>query len=344
MKLIVALLVFSIIVIIHEFGHFIVAKKNGIVVEEFAIGMGPKLFGVRRGETEYTLRAFPIGGACMMLGEDTAETVTPGSFNSKSVWARIAVVAAGPIFNFILAFVCAVLLISISGYTSGEILEVGEGSPAEEAGLMAGDLITGVDKESVHTFTDFSMYISLNRGRSCVVTYERDGETYQTEVTPVLDADGIYRIGITGGVQEKPGPVGTVISSFYEVKSNINLVIKSLQMLVQGQVSRNDVAGPVGMFQVIGDSYETAARYGLMTVILTLANMILLLSANLGVMNLLPIPALDGGRLIFLIVEAVRGKPVPPDKEGFVHTIGFVLLMVLMVLIMFNDFARIFGY
>lgn len=342
MKLIVALLVFGIIVMFHEFGHFILARKNGIVVEEFAIGMGPKLFGIKGKATEYTIRLFPIGGACMMLGEDTAEEVLEGSFNSKSVWARMAVVVAGPFFNFIMAFFCAILIISMTGYTSGEILEVSDGSPAMEAGLEPGDLITKVDRTSVHTFTDFRMYISLNQGRSCVITFTRDGESYQTEVTPRLDADGVYRIGIVGGVQEKPGPLGTLVSSFYEVKSNINLVIKSLEMIVQGQVSKDDVAGPVGMFSVIGDSYEAAAKYGMREIILTLANLILLLSANLGVMNLLPIPALDGGRLVFLIVEAIRGKPVPRDKEGFVHMIGFILLMILMVLILFNDLSKIF--
>ena len=288
MKLIVALLVFGIIVIFHEFGHFIVAKKNGIV-EEFAVGMGPKLFGVRRGETEYTLRLLPLGGACMMLGEDTAEEVIPGSFNSKSVWARMAVVAAGPVFNFIMAFVCAVIIIGMNGYISGEILQVEDGSPAMEAGLEAGDIITKADRTSVHTFSDFRMHIALNQGRKCTITYIRDGEKHQTTVTPEMTDDGVYRIGI-------------------------------------------------------GDSYESAAKYGLRSVILTIADMILLLSANLGVMNLLPIPALDGGRLVFLIVEALRGKPVPRDKEGFVHMIGFVILMGIMALVMFNDFVRIFGF
>ena len=262
MKLIVALLVFGIIVIFHEFGHFIVAKKNGIVVEEFAVGMGPKLFGVRRGETEYTLRLLPLGGACMMLGEDTAEEVIPGSFNSKSVWARMAVVAAGPVFNFIMAFVCAVIIIGMNGYISGEILQVEDGSPAMEAGLEAGDIITKADRTSVHTFSDFRMHIALNQGRKCTITYIRDGEKHQTTVTPEMTDDGVYRIGIVGGVQEKPKFGGLLISSFYEVKSNIDLVIKSLEMMIQGQVSRSDVAGPVGMFQVIGDSYESAAKYG----------------------------------------------------------------------------------
>lgn len=344
MKLIVALLVFGIIVMFHEFGHFIVAKKNGVVVEEFAIGMGPKLFGVRRGETEYTLRLLPLGGACMMLGEDTAEEVIEGSFNSKSVWARMAVIFAGPLFNFIMAFFCAILIIGMIGYTSSEILEVAEGSPAMEAGLQPGDMITKIDRTAVHTFSDFQIQIALNKGKTSTLVYERNGQLFRTTVTPRLDPDGAYRIGITGGAQEKPGFIGTLAGSFYEVKSNINLVVKSLQMMFQGRVTKDDIAGPVGMFQVIGDSYESAAQYGLRSIILTIANMVLLLSANLGVMNLLPIPALDGGRLVFLIIEAIRGKALPREKEGFVHMIGFMLLMGFMVLILFNDVARIFGF
>ncbi len=343
MRIIVALIVFGIIVMFHEFGHFLLARLNGITVNEFAIGMGPKLFGIKRGDTEYTIRALPLGGACMMQGEDTPEEDLPGSFNSKSVWARISVVLAGPVFNFIMAFICGVIVIGMSGYLSGEIVSVEPDSPAMEAGLQGGDVIVKADHTAVHSFTDFRLHIMLNQGHPCEITYERAGETLVAEVTPRLDEDGVYRIGIVGGVIEKPGPVGTVVSAFYEVRTNINLVIKSLEMLVQGQVSRDEVSGPVGIFSTIGDSYAEASKYGLLSVFLTLANLVLLLSANLGVMNLLPIPALDGGRLIFLFLEAVRGKPISREKEGMVHFAGFVLLMVLMVFIMINDFSKIFG-
>lgn len=344
MKIIVALLVFGIIVLFHEYGHYIVARKCGIIVDEFAIGMGPKIAGVKEGDTEFTVRALPIGGACMMRGEDSAEECEEGSFNSKTVWQRIAVVFAGPFFNFIMAFVCAVILIGASGYMSGEILEVMENSPAQEAGFEAGDKILKVDRTSVHTFSDFRMYIALNQSKSCNVVVLRNGEKQEIKVTPKLDDDGVYRIGIVGGVIERPGPVGTLVSAFYEVKSNINVVIKSLEMLIAGRVSSREISGPVGIFEVIGDSYTDAVQYGLKVVILTLLDLILLLSANLGVMNLLPIPALDGGRLVFLIVEAIRGKPVAREKEGMVHFIGFVILMIIMALVMFNDIARIAGY
>lgn len=344
MRIIVALLVFGIIVLFHEYGHYIVARKSGIIVDEFAIGMGPKIAGIRKGDTEFTIRALPIGGACMMRGEDTAEECEEGSFNSRPVWQRIAVVFAGPFFNFIMAFVCAVIIVGASGYMSGEILEVMENSPAQESGFEAGDKILKVDRTSVHTFSDFRMYIALNQSKSCDVTVLRDGEKKVITVTPRLDDDGIYRIGIVGGVIERPGPGGTLISAFYEVKSNINVVIKSLEMLIAGRVSSRDISGPVGIFTVIGDSYSDAVQYGLKTVILTILDLILLLSANLGVMNLLPIPALDGGRLVFLIVEAIRGKPVSREKEGMVHFIGFILLMIIMALVMFNDIARIAGY
>ena len=344
MRIIVALLVFGVIVLFHEYGHYIVARKSGIIVDEFAIGMGPKIAGVKKGDTEFTIRALPIGGACMMRGEDTAEECEEGSFNSRPVWQRIAVVFAGPFFNFIMAFVCAVIIVGASGYMSGEILEVMENSPAQEAGFEAGDKILKVDRTSVHTFSDFRMYIALNQSKSCDVTVLRDGEKKVITVTPKLDDDGIYRIGIVGGVIERPGLGGALISGFYEVKSNINVVIKSLEMLIAGKVSSRDISGPVGIFTVIGDSYSDAVQYGVKTVILTILDLILLLSANLGVMNLLPIPALDGGRLVFLAVEAVRGKPVSREKEGMVHFIGFVLLMIIMALVMFNDIARIAGY
>ncbi len=343
MRFIVALLVFGVIVLFHEFGHFTLARKNGIVVEEFAIGMGPKLFGIRRGQTQYTIRLLPIGGACMMRGEDSAGDGSEGCFGSKSVWARMAVVFAGPFFNFIMAFGCALAIIASSGYISGEIMQVQEGSPAQEAGLQAGDVITKVDHTKVKTFEDFRLHIALNEGKPCTITYVRGGRTEQTLVSPRKEEDGVYRIGIVGGVRVRPGPLGLVAAGFHEVGSNISLVIKSLEMLIAGKVSSQEISGPVGMFSAIGQSYQEAAQYGEAAVILTLLDLILLLSANLGVMNLLPLPALDGGRLVFLIVEAVRGKPVPPEKEGMVHFVGFVLLMILMVFVMFNDISRILG-
>lgn len=340
MGIIIAILIFSIIVIFHEFGHFILAKKNGIRVNEFAVGMGPKLFGVKKGETEYVLRLLPLGGACIMAGEDEDNT-DEGTFNSKSVWARMSVVLAGPVFNFVLAFVFAVVVIAFAGITPSEVGAVSENSPAQEAGLLAGDVIKEIDGEKVHMFDEVKMHIVLDPKSEYEIVYERDGQTYETTVKTMTGADGYPAIGVTAYVK-KADFAEMFQYGFYEVKYNIELVFKSLGMLFQGKLTKDDVAGPVGMAQIIDENYNAAKNYGVSSIILTMMNLVVILSANLGVMNLLPIPALDGGRFLFLIYEAVRGKPINREKEGFVNFVGFALLMVLMVFILFNDISRLF--
>ena len=343
MQIIVALLVFGVIVLFHEYGHFIVARKNGIAVDEFMIGMGPKLFSIKGKHTEYSIRLLPIGGACVMREDEAPVPGDDTAFNNKSVWARIAVIAAGPCFNFLMAFVCALILVGVSGYSSTQITSIVEASPAEAAGLEAGDTILEVDGSAMHTYTDFRMYLALKQGASCVMTIERDGEQLDVSITPRLEEDGVYRIGIYGGQTIKPTGAGIVVHAFYEVESNVMLIIRSLELMVRGKVSADEISGPVGMVSMIGDSYTEAAQYGLLVVVLTILDIVLFLSANLGVMNLLPIPALDGGRLLFLIIEAIRGKKIDPEKEGIVHLIGFALLMVLMALIFINDISHLVG-
>ena len=340
MGIVIAILIFSIIVIFHEFGHFILAKKNGIRVNEFAVGMGPKLFGFKRGETDYVLRALPIGGACVMAGED--EDVTDeGTFNSKSVWARMSVVLAGPFFNFFLAFIFAVIIINFAGITPAEIGAVSENSPAEAAGLEAGDVIKEIDGENIHMFAELRMHMMLDPKAQYEVTYERDGQTYDTIVNTVTGSDGYPMMGVTAYVR-KASFTEMFQYGFYEVKFNIELVFKSLAMLFQGKLTADDMAGPVGMAQIVNENYETAMDYVVSSAILRMMNIVVIFSANLGVMNLLPIPALDGGRFLFLIFEAIRGKPINREKEGFVNFVGFALLMVLMVFILFNDISRLF--
>ena len=341
MGIIIAVLIFGLIVIFHELGHFLLAKKNGIRVNEFAIGMGPKLCGFKKGETEYVIRLLPFGGACMMAGEDE-DNDEEGSFNTKSVWARMSVVLAGPVFNFILAFVFALFLLWHTGITTGQIYMVEENSPAAEAGLLAGDVITAIDGKKVHMFSEIRMHMMLEPSDSYEVTYQRDGQKNTVTVHTFTDEDGTQRIGI--GAQAVKPNIGQLFQySAYEVSYNIKLVVKSLGMLVTGQLGKDDVAGPVGMVTVIDDTYDEAKDYGVMSVVLTMVNLVIVLSANLGVMNLLPIPALDGGRMLFLIIEAVRGKPIDRNREGFVNFIGFALLMVLMVFILFNDISKLFA-
>jgi len=338
--IVIAILIFSIIVIFHEFGHFILAKQHGIVVTEFSIGMGPKLAGFKKGDTLYCWRLLPFGGACVMMGEDEAME-EDGSFNSKSVWARMSVILAGPVFNFVLAFIFAIFLIWQTGYRDGEISNVEEGSPAMEAGLMPGDIITRVDDTRVRIFSDLTFHFFLNPNQEYEITYMRDGESNTVRVTPFLDEDGSYRIGI-GSEKKDANFLQLLRYSGYEVGYNIRMVVKSIGMIFQGQVTTDDIAGPVGMVSMIDDAYDQTIDYGIMSTILTMVKLVIILSANLGIMNLLPIPALDGGRMMFLIYEAIRGKPINREKEGLVNFIGFALLMLLMVFVLFNDIRRLF--
>ncbi len=340
--IILAIIIFSIIVIIHEFGHYLLAKQHGITVTEFSIGMGPKLCSFEKGGTVWAIKMLPIGGSCMMLGEDGLE-VSEGSFTSKSVWARMSVVLAGPVFNFVLAFIFAVVILAFTGYRDGQISGVEEGSPAQEAGLMAGDEIIKIDDKRVHIFTELSIYMSFYPGQTYEITYVRDGETYTTSIKPFWDeAEGRYRIGIMSMAPQKANFVQLLKYGFYEVKYNIWTVVESLKMMITGNVSKDDISGPVGIVTVVDDSYQASKEYGGLSVFLTMSNLVVILSANLGVMNLLPIPALDGGRFLFLIIEAIKGKPLNREREGIVNLIGFGLLMVLMVFVLFNDVSKLF--
>lgn len=428
MKILIAILIFSVIIIFHELGHFLLAKRNGIKVTEFSLGMGPRLLSTQKGETRYSLKLFPIGGSCMMVGEDDDDD-SEGSFNKASVWARISVVAAGPIFNFILAFVFAMIITSVAGYDPARVLQVEENSPAAKAGLQEGDIITEFQGRNIVLGRDLDSYMMLHglEDEDITLTYKRDGkekevsfEAYseekymlgfsyvptpdgEPEVTQVVLNGAMMEAGVRAGdiireingeaietsqeIQEyweknpldgseislgieRDGEVQTIslkpqmtkqidtgfVYNLYREKTNflgvlrysasevrywISNTIESLMMLIKGQFSVNDLSGPVGIIDVIGDSYEEAKEEGTVMVWLQMLYWAILLSANLGVMNLLPIPALDGGRLVFLAVEAVRKKKLDPNVEGMIHFAGLVLLMLLMVFVMFNDFRRL---
>lgn len=343
MKFIIAIIMFSLIILFHELGHFLLAKKNGIRINEFCLGLGPTLFGVTKGETKYSVKLFPFGGACMMEGED-AESDDDRAFGKKSVWGRISVVAAGPVFNFIMAFVLAVILIACIGVDRPVVSEVMKGYSAEEAGLKADDTIVKINRKSVHFYREVSMYTFFHPGETLEVTYVRDGEKQKAVLTPTYDEEsGRYLLGIrTKYEREKVGPLTCLKYGVYEVNYWIWTTMQSLRMLVTGKVSVNELSGPVGIVKTIGDTYEESKSDGIFYIFLNMLNFSILLSANLGVMNLIPLPALDGGRLIFLIIEAVRGKRVDPEKEGMVHFVGIMILMGLMVLVMINDIRKLF--
>lgn len=342
MGIILAILVFGSIVFIHEFGHFLLAKLNGIRVDEFAIGMGPTLFSFTKGETKYCLKLLPLGGYCAM-GEDDPNDTSEGSFNSKSVWARISVVVAGAVFNFLLAFVFSVIVVAYTGYDKPVISGTTPGFAAEEAGLQAGDVILRMNNKKINLWREVTYYNTFHPGETVHMVYERDGETYEVTLEPKQDEDGRYIMGVLSPASYEKANVFTSLQyGVYEVKFWISTTIESLKMLISGGASINDLTGPVGIVNVVDDTYQQTKSYGIVVVLMQMLNIGILLSANLGVMNLLPLPALDGGRLVFLIIEAIRGKRVAPEKEGWVHAAGMVLLMLLMVVVLFNDLRRIF--
>lgn len=343
MKIIIAILIFSIIIIFHELGHFLLAKANGIRVNEFCLGLGPTIIGFTKGETKYSLKLFPIGGACMMEGEDE-ESNDNRAFGKKPVWARISVVAAGPVFNFIMAFVFAFILICNIGYDLPVLSDVSEGYPAEAAGMQAGDTIIKIDNSRIHFFRDISAYTQFHPGETVMVTYERDGSRYETQITPQYNEEyGYYMYGFQGSTKNTHGNVFENLKySAYEVSYWIKVTLNSLRALITGQVGVNEMSGPVGIVNMIGDSYEQSVTQGYYMMILQMLYITIFLSANLGVMNLLPLPALDGGRLFFMLIELVRGKRVDPDKEGMVHFVGMMLLFALMFFTFFNDIRRLF--
>lgn len=357
------ILIFGMITLAHELGHYLLARRNGIHVTEFFVGMGPSLFSFTRKGTKYSLKLFPIGGACVFEGDNAlpekevpAESLEEkgalpiqkepgeGSYLKASAWGRLSTLLAGPVFNFLLAYLIGLLIVGNRGIDLPIIETVTPGSPAEAAGLQPGDRITRVNRENIHLYRQIYFISYTGTGEILEVTYERNGTENQTAITPVYSKEaGRYLMGISAsGYYTKEKGFAILRDALYEVEFGVTSTLKSLSMLVQGMLSKDDVAGPLGMATVIGETYEEAKPYGAWTVILSMLNITMILSVNLGIMNLLPLPALDGGRLVFVVVELIRGKAIAPEKEGLVHLAGLIALMILMVIVLFNDITRIF--
>lgn len=281
------------------------------------------------------------------LPKDVPEIQTESygvAFTEAGVWKRIAAVFAGPFFNFILAFVVAVILTAFLGADLPVVGQISEDSAAAEAGLMPGDVITQINHEKIHFYREVAVISSLNKGEPLEIHYERNGSKGVAEVSPRYDEQaGRYYIGIRGGGEFLDcNPLQVFQYGFYEVGYYVKTTYKSLGMLIRGQIKKDEVSGPIGIAQFVGDSYDQAQEnYGTTSAILTMLEIIVLLSVNLGILNLLPLPALDGGRLLFMFVEVVRGKPIAPEKEGMIHFAGLVVFMVLMVFIMYNDIMKL---
>jgi regulator of sigma E protease len=344
-SVIIFFIIFGILVTSHEFGHFIIAKSGGIRVNEFFVGMGPTLWKKQKGDTLYSIKLLPIGGACVFDGMDPVaeekETYDEHSFLNAPVWRRIATLFAGPFANFIIAYLLAVILVSFSAWNFPVINQLTEDSAAQEAGLLPGDKIISVDGEKVYMAGEVTLISQFAEGSPMDIVYERDGELHETTLLPKYSEEaGRYFMGVYLGEYGEIKGAAALKYAWYEVRYYFKTTYRSLALLIKGRLSADDVSGPVGMVKIVDDAYEEVRPYGISAVILTMMSLTVLLSVNLGVMNLLPLPALDGGRLVFQFIEVIFGKPVPPEKEGFVHMIGMVALLCLMVFVLFNDITK----
>lgn len=328
-----AIIIFLLVILIHEFGHFIVAKRNGVSVLEFSIGMGPKLFQRESNGTLYSLRVLPVGGYCQLEGEDEKND-SPNSLNNQSPLVRLKVILAGAIMNFILAFILLILLMSVSR-VSTEISGVIKDSPAYSSGLQTGDQIVSINGENVRDGEELLKRIKESQG-DLNIGVIRDSQSKNIKVTPRLE-NNIRKIGVN--FQEEYN-----IKNFSIVKgfkkgliTFLNLtgmLYKFLGMLITGQLGLGGVSGPVGVVKEIGN----AAKTGVANLIFLLAY----ININLGVFNLLPIPALDGGRAIFILIEMIFGKKISQEKEGYIHMVGLILLLALIAIVTIKDVIKLF--
>lgn len=343
LKIVIAILIFCVIIIFHELGHFLLAKKNDVKVNEFSLGLGPTILTFnKKGETKVTLKLLPFGGACSMEGEDE-ESDNPRAFGAKKPWQRFLIVFAGPAFNFIMAWVFSIIILAGMGIDKPIISSVTPGSVAEAAGLAPGDRITKLNNEYINFIRESSVYFYYEKDTPTIITYERDGVTYETEpvVAQLNEESNRYLLGMDY-VGRQPSSFFDVIGySFLEMRYWVKSTIQGLSKLITGQISFNNMSGPVGIVKTIGDTYSNSISEGPFITFMNMLYIGVLLSANLGVMNLLPIPALDGGRLIFIIIEWITKKKIPSNKEGLIHFIGIIILFILMGLVMFNDIRKL---
>lgn len=440
MKWVIAILIFSILILVHEFGHFLIAKLNGVEVREFSVGFGPRLVSTRWKGTRYSLKLLLFGGSCRMKsrledynGEDDAsvpDIPEEGSFESVSPGRRASILFAGPFFNFLLAFVCAVVVIGVVGYDPAEIVSVDAGSAADEAGLKEGDIITSFMGTPVDIGRDVSTWFvmhTLQADDTVTMTYTRDGESHSVSFSPdvitrymmgfsynaddsqavigsvsegspldqagvqagdiiteingqpvaeaadlneyikahPLDGSPVYLVlkrdgvsfektitpvaseSISLGLSYNLGRVktdapGVLRYSLIELRYWIGTTVQSLGGMFTGRFGVNDLSGPVGVVDIVGTTYEETKSQGALMTWMNMLNLIILLSANLGVMNLLPIPGLDGGRIVSVLFEAVRGKPVNWKIESTVTMIAAALLVALMIYVMYHDITSLF--
>lgn len=353
-SLAITIILIGVLVIAHEFGHFIVAKKSGIWVQEFAIGMGPKICSKMKGDTEYSIRALPFGGFCRMEGETDEGTIGPTSFLGKPIGIRLAVMAAGPFMNFLLAFVMLFGLTCTSYMAKPEIRTVLEDSPAQAIGLQAGDEIRRINGKRIHIYDELQSILYQNGGKPIEIDILRNEEILHYQLIPEYSEERqSYLIGFspeiyTGLAAEHvegyhdAGLGDTAYYSYYSMLNYIKMTAQGLARVFTFTASQDEYGGPITIFKMVGDSYEAGLAYSLKAAMQNVIYIGAVLSANLGVLNLFPIPALDGGKILFLLIEIFRRKPMETETEGRLQFFGFVFLVLLMVFVLYGDIMKIF--
>lgn len=346
MTLLYFILVLGITVLIHELGHFIFAKKAGVHCYEFSIGMGPRLFKFNRknDETEYSIRLLPIGGYVQMAGEDLEtndDKVSADRQMCNKKWhERFLIIVAGVVFNFILAFILLFIVGLINGAPTNKpiIASVDEEYPAYKTNLQAGDIIVKINDKNIKTSDRLILELQVTNGKEVELeVMHENGKTEDVTIKPILveiDGESGYKYGFSLDNSVDNGFFSAIKYAFTKILSLVEQMIFIICYLITGKLSLNNLAGPIGIFNIVGE----AASAGFINIIYLMGY----ISVNVGFINLLPIPAFDGGRLLFLIIEKIKGKPVNPKVENMIHSIAFILLMILMFVISYNDIMRLF--
>jgi len=327
-------LVFGLLTMFHEVGHFIVAKLTGIRVEEFGIGFGTRLFSRKRGETLYTLRLLPLGGFVKMSGEESPVPDDARAFNNKSVLTRFAVIAAGPFMNFVLAALLFGLIFFLLGVPEKAPIAGGiiAASPAEGAGLQIGDRVLSINGEEVETWEEMAAFIQGSGGQEIQLAIARKNEILSVTLVPEPDPQtGVILIGVER-IIHRHRPFLSLYYGFLQTVGAAIFILTMLAGMITGRVAP-ELSGPLGIIQVVGE----AARTGF----LDLLSLAAILSINIALFNLFPIPMLDGGQLLFLAVEGIRGKPLKPEQEGFFRFLGILLLLTLLIAVTYSDINRL---
>lgn len=344
--ILIGILLFEILIISHEWGHFITAKTFGVKVNEFALGMGPKIFSVQKGETNFSIRMLPFGGFCAMEGEDETSN-SPRAFNNIKPWKKMIILVAGATMNIIVGFIFTLIVIAQNNsFVSTTISGFAENSVSQSCGLQEGDEILKVNGTRIFTPKDISFTILTSDKNSFDFKVRRNGEKTEIkniEFEKVEKEDGTKSIKIDFKLDKIPKSFLTVLKeAFLDMISTVQITFLSFLGMIIGKFSLKDASGPVGMVSMMGAATSKGLEVSLLAGVNNLISIVALIAINLGVMNLMPLPALDGGRIVFALFEQITGKKISEKYEGMIHTIGLILLMIFIGLVTFHDIIRIF--